>query len=791
MKVSFRSGGLAAGAVIAAAAAVLFRDVLIGGEAFFGRDVTPFFYPMKHFLARSVQAGDFPFWNPWILNGVPFFGSLQPGHLYPGSLLFYVLPMPLAFNLVLVLHFPLAGLGVYLLLRRWELRRPAALFGGLAFMLGGFLVSTGNFYNNVQTAAWLPWLMLTWDRFLARGDSTDALWFALVAALAFLGGGADLLAVQLGLVLAFGLLAPPSGRRGDDRAPRSRQLLTFAAAGILALALVAVQLFPFWELVQRSVRTMSLELDYTAGRSLEPAALSQFLVPPALETGAHGFSARLLPTKSVPWLLSVYPGVLVLVFAGYGVADRSSRRWSLFWIGAAVVGVAFAMGRHSPVYRVLFEWVPPLRMVRYPEKFLAITALGIAVAGGRGFDRWFASPEDATKVVVPVLAALTAAAAGAAGVLAWRPEVVAAACGTVLEGSQVCGVPASEAAGAYASILVRTAGITAASATVAVAASRGSLSRQLAGGLLVLVLVADLGMAHDEVNPSVDDEIYRDRPWTSRTLTDLDPDRRSYRYRGTATAAQMGSALMVTGAWELTNIYLDYQNLGPNVGQIYRHLGQAGNQGVELGSVATMFTLAMNSPPEVRTRMMRAASVSYYADPTLTADSLPGLTAVAESPDLPIRIFEVEEPVPRAYLVSDYRTAPDAEAAYREALGGSFGLEESVVLTDGRTPPPLTGTDGSVVEARWRGDQIELRTETNGRMLLVVTDRHYPGWRASVNGRQTAIRRANGQYRAVVVPAGTNTVTMRYRPPHFRAGAGVSLIAALLWVGLFAFDRRR
>lgn len=780
-----------AGAAIAAAAAVLFRDVLFGGEAFFGRDMTPFFYPMKHFLARSVQEGEFPFWTPWILNGAPFFSSLQPGHLYPGSLVLYLLPMPFTFNLLLVFHFPLAGVGTYLLLRRWGLRLPAAVFGGLAFMLGGVMVSTGNFYNNVQTAAWLPWLLLTWDRFVAGGELSDALWFALACAVAFLGGGADLLALQLGLVFVYGLLAPWEEHRADDRVSTGRQLAVFGGMGLVALGLVAVQLLPFWEMLGRSVREFTLELDFVAGRSLEPAGLLHFLVPPALETGTHGFSARMLLTESVPWLLSPYPGLIVLAFAGYGSADRDSRRWSLFWGGVALFSVAFAMGRYSPIYRVFFEWLPPLRMIRYPEKFLILTSIGVTFLGARGLDRWIAAAvRGEGRSLVGVLAGVAAAAAGMMAALTWRPELIGAACGGVLEGGQVCSAETGRAAAAYTDVLLRSAALTAGAAVVAETTIRGALSRHLAAGLLILMAAVDLGVSHETVNPSVDADTYRERPWASRALSELDPDRSSYRYRGSTTSAQMGNPLLVAGAWELTNAYLDFQNLGPNTGQVFGHLSQGGNQGVELVSVANMYTVALKSPPAVRSRLMRAANVKYYGDPTKTADSLPGLSLVAESEDLPIRIFEVRDPVPRAYLVSGYRTAPDPDSALRETVGSDFPLRDSVVLTREADPGRLTGEDGSVRKTEFEGDRVDIHTQTDGRMLLVLTDRFYPGWRATVNGEPARIYRANGYFRAVVIPAGESVVQMRYRPPHFAAGLKISLASVLLWCGLLVYARR-
>ena len=107
---------------------------------------------MKHVLVESVRSGRIPFWNPGIAGGEPFFASLQPGVLYPGSLLLYVLPLSVSFDWLVALHYPLAGMGLYLLLTRWGRSPAASWVGAAAFMLGGYLVSIGNFPITGPTA---------------------------------------------------------------------------------------------------------------------------------------------------------------------------------------------------------------------------------------------------------------------------------------------------------------------------------------------------------------------------------------------------------------------------------------------------------------------------------------------------------------------------------------------------------------------------------------------------------------------------------------------------------------
>ena len=73
-----------------------------------------------------------------------------------------------------------------------------------------------------------------------------------------------------------------------------------------------------------------------------------------------------------------------------------------------------------------------------------------------------------------------------------------------------------------------------------------------------------------------------------------------------------------------------------------------------------------------------------------------------------------------------------------------------------------------------------IRSEGEKPGLVVLTDAHYPGWEATLDGEPVRILRANLDFRAVVVPAGIHEIEMRYRPASFRTGillAGLSVLA--------------
>ena len=81
--------------------------------------------------------------------------------------------------------------------------------------------------------------------------------------------------------------------------------------------------------------------------------------------------------------------------------------------------------------------------------------------------------------------------------------------------------------------------------------------------------------------------------------------------------------------------------------------------------------------------------------------------------------------------------------------------------------------------------------EARRRSLLVLTDVHFPGWKAWVDGRETEIERVDYLLRGVPVPAGAHRVELRYEPASWRAGSIVSVLAALgLLAAVWKSERR-
>ena len=133
-----------------------FSDVLTGKLLLMERDLSTFFYPFRFLWVETVLQGHFPYWNPYLKCGVPLAATIQPGVLYPLSLLYFLLPSDLAFNWTIIIHFFLAAAFTFILLRELGASVQGAMAGAMAFLLGGYLISVHNVLNTLLAVCWYP-----------------------------------------------------------------------------------------------------------------------------------------------------------------------------------------------------------------------------------------------------------------------------------------------------------------------------------------------------------------------------------------------------------------------------------------------------------------------------------------------------------------------------------------------------------------------------------------------------------------------------------------------------------
>jgi hypothetical protein len=378
-------------------------------------------YPLRVLSGQMLRAGHLPLWDPWIWSGTPLLGGLNAGSLYPGILLYAVLPGLVAWTANLVLVYWVAAIGAYLLARMYRLRPFACVIGAASFAFAGSMTAQMVHLGVVQGAAWIPWMVageLRLAQIFLPGTATPVLLPetatpALLPETATPVDGDRLTAPAWRVAMPWVLLTGGSGglvllageprsmadaawvgalcavwwvtRRSRSDAPRLRRLRFCAAIGaaaVLALALGGAQLLPGIRFLQTTERSTA-SLWYFGSGSLQPRWSVLLLVPDLFGGDGVLHQPRFFASYNLPEVTG-YVGLLACVAACALLArsigrrrDPSSRTWSI-WIVVVAVGLLLSFGTFTPLGGPLSH-IPLYGAMRLQSRNLTIVDFGLAM----------------------------------------------------------------------------------------------------------------------------------------------------------------------------------------------------------------------------------------------------------------------------------------------------------------------------------------------------------------------------------------------------------------------------
>jgi hypothetical protein len=343
--------------------------------------------PGKLATVEMVRAGVFPFLQPYASFGQPLAGNPNFGTFFPDTLLFIVLPLPIAFGA----HFALAAALAFVGARRWAraegVDAAPAEVAAFAFVLSGVFVSTWKFYNSGMALAVAPWVLAAAVR-IARGQAPKraAAELGLWAALEILAG--EPVIALLTFLFAVGRVVAPLLATHARSRPR---LAALAGGFLLAALLAAPQLALTGQIFHGSSREQRPFPFITAtGTSVHPMRALEQVMPfpfgrPDL-TGPAGFTGHAFFDNHSPYLWTLHVGwatlALLLLF---GRARTGPERG---FYAVALLGGLLSLGKYLPLAKKIYPLLSLDGRIRFPVKWWYVVALCLVPAVAWAAQRW-------------------------------------------------------------------------------------------------------------------------------------------------------------------------------------------------------------------------------------------------------------------------------------------------------------------------------------------------------------------------------------------------------------------
>ena len=770
------------------------------------RDLAPYFIPPRFFWMESLKQWNFPLWNPYQFSGQPFFANPQNAALYPLNGLFFLFPFDIAFNSIILLHFFLAGLFTYLLMRDLKVGSAGSLISGLIWMLGGYLLSVHSLLTILLSVVWTPLMMLFFRRAMISPGIRNEIMTAVFITLSFLGGGIEVVYGNffvLLIMMIFSML-PNKSYVGDKPRRYIWMIRSFLTISFSFLFLSAIQLLPFLELWMHSIRGQGITYQEATVWSFAPKDILLFFLPDAygyfLDMKKYWITQCWLKTMylgGLPFILSLifffFPHPSPLPYGGEGRV-RGIGRDRILFLSLMIFSLFLSLGQHNLLYPFVYKYVPFFSGIRYPVKFLYIFILCLAITAGLGFEKLVQFSKESEKKGLKHLLILFSLISGSLLlflVLGHR-EIE-----QILKLWEI-DFPQFN----HLSVNLYHAKRFFFYLTLFFLLLRVGYEVKWKGGtkvLLVFFLTADLFGNMGFYGKEKSSDYFK----KTRILEIIALDGESFRTLSTAKTISLDTPVLVGNGSPFDLIKEKHL---PSLNMIFKVHDIWGVDVVRLKRGDELYKVFTNTPSISATNIVDIYSVKYVISVTpIEGDSrfelvyarLDGLEGNKE--DLlkqnTIKLYRNKSPLSRAWLVKDFQIM-DAEAVLSTLTSKEFQPDKMVLLEE--APPSLTlpleggGKGGGEVEfLSESNNRLSLKVEAKEGGILILSDTYYPGWKVYVNGKEEKILRANYNFRAVSLSRGVHRVEFVYAPLSFKLGVGLSIIGVISCAIIGWSSRRR
>src|SRR6266581_4235186 len=680
------------------------------------------------------RLGHLPLWDPEVFGGLPF----AAGHgnaFYPTWLLRFVIPVTTAGNLSFFVHYILAALFTYLLLRRLRVSWTGSVIGGLAYELSGLIASypSPGHDGKLFASAALPLVFLA--LVLALRDRRPEGYPLLAAAVALTLLGHFQLAYYL--LIAAGLFAlyltveeVPDARGGA----RLLSLGLALGAVLLGFGIAAIEIVPFFGYISFSPR---------AGGYYGFAGSTSYAIP--WDHVPEFFLKNFVGSHETYWgsnplkLHSEYLGLPVIALAVLGAGTRERRRLILWVGGIGLLFLLISLGAATPFYKLWWAVMPLVSKTRAPGMAFFVVAFVVAIFAAFGVDR--ALGKDGRRAMTP----------------------------TLIIGAMVALLGITGAWGHVAAALAATAAL--------FGLAQGRLTPRLGALTLALVVGTDLWLnARSFWRYSKPHEA---EPLVTRVAATPPP------FRVLDLGAYPGSVL---AAFDVPQV-LGYHG---NELRYYDELLGGKNEWRNIGYLQLWDLLAVRyliAPVGAR----KVDSIPGFrrildSVPTLGGEQANLLERLAPAPYARV--------VPGAVKADSAAIIPtllDPRMDYSRVV--LFTPDQPVAPAPLKALPPPSPSHATVT--LWQPGRMSVALDPAPPLpsYLLIAENWYPDWKATTDGRPAPCLR--GDYSLITVPlaAGTKTVELSFRSQLYNRGRALTLgslgLLAIAAAGSLAARRRQ
>jgi hypothetical protein len=357
-------------------------------------DISNQFIFWRDFGFSELKKGNLALWNPHLFSGAPYLGGFQSALLYPLNFPYLLFPLGIAINLDIMLHLLLLGFFMYLWVVHRGIHPLAALLTGILIMFCGphFLHIYAGHLSNLCAMTWVPLIFLAVDGILKKPSLGWSLLGAFAFCMQILAGHPQYvyytcLAALIYVATSLPILSQKSA---------VISIFTLLAVFASGIALSAAQLLTGMDAARESVRSGGVSFSFAAMFSFPPENFLTLIAPYFF----GDFNHSQYWGRAYLWEMNLFFGLNGLILAIYGLikCGRTARHLAATILALLIL----ALGVHTPLFGILFDYLPGFDKFRGTSKFIFFAVLFLIILSGMGLDALLKNTSaDALEAICP------------------------------------------------------------------------------------------------------------------------------------------------------------------------------------------------------------------------------------------------------------------------------------------------------------------------------------------------------------------------------------------------------
>lgn len=751
-----------------------------------GLDQLRIYFPFYKVTFEALAQGQIPFWNIYAFSGHPHMADFQTAVFYPLNVFGVFLPQIEFWHFLRITPMILASLFTFLYLRALKLSNFAAFFGAFTFGFSPFILTWGEeVIMSVHSIVWMPLILWGMEKFLQGGSGKYLAVISMGVGFSLLGGYIQTSIYMIIFVSGYLLF------RLGLTSKSIKGFLKLSTAIVLGVGISTVALLPSAQLYFNSARAQVALRESIFGSLLPAESLLTFLAPDFFGNPATYNFFRTGGAQYYEGIL--FAGIAALIFALFSIFNirRGEKHFGLVIFLSLFGLLAISTTISLPTSRLFLSLPIPFLSTSIANRILFVGAFCIAVLGAVGVERWLMQADKKIYKTIFAVFCMYLLIISAL-VFIWVFKLGYFKHGSFLSNANVIV--------SMRNLVIPFSVFTLTSVLLIWASNFVRLKKT---ALVLVYLVAAFQIFYFAVKYfSFSEKRY--------IFPEVDVISYVQKHQGLWRTWGVGDAVLENNFGSQYGLFGagGYDSLNNKSYGEFTYAMQGGNldtfsfradAGLGSGDAADLLG------HDGRRRLMNLLGVKYVTAPSEDSEVFEknNFTKVFEGEKF--SVFENKHVLPRVFLASNYEGPPDVfgqepvtaeEIRQREKLrrrlivqkllDSDFDLN-TIILEEPSFVSPQFG-QGSAEIVSYKPNEVVVKTSSSEAKILFLSDNYYPGWKATVDGDQTPILRANYTFRAVPLVRGEHIVRFYFDSDVFKLGfliSGMSLVLALGFLGKF------